>query len=315
MRSDGETAEPFSPFFPVAEPARIMYIALCPTAQSDMGFLHPSPTARRPGGGPGAFTLIELLVVIAIIAVLAAMLLPALSKARQQARTTACLNNLRQLQLAYMLYVGDHRDELPQNDSVLEVDNNGDGTFSPGVSWCPGDVRRDPTTTNIQNGVLFPYNRTVGIYRCPADPGKVPLKNGGFAPRTRSYNLSIWLNAQIADGSGAYAKLTEVNDPGISDCQAFVEVHEDTIADATFGLYPEGYGFYGDHWLDVPADRHNQGGALSFLDGHVERYRWRATKKGIAITDLATEPDNRADMRKLQKTIPSLKTIADRQGF
>ena len=282
-----------------------------------MGAVRKLGAKRGPRRAAAAFTLIELLVVIAIIAVLVALLLPALSRAKQQARTTACLNNLRQLQIAYMLYVGDHRDELPQNDSVLEVDAGGDENqaITRGLSWCPGDVRKDPTTTNIQNGLLFPYNRTVGIYRCPADAGRVPLATGGSAPRTRSYNLSIWLNTQVADGSGAYVKFTDVTDPGPSGFQSFVEVHEDTIADATFGLYPDGYPFFGDHWLDVPADRHNRGGDLSFLDGHVERYRWRAPKKGLAIADEASEPDQRTDMRKLQTTIISLKTLTERQGY
>ncbi|HTH47011.1 MAG TPA: prepilin-type N-terminal cleavage/methylation domain-containing protein [Candidatus Limnocylindria bacterium] len=277
--------------------------------------------SRRPRQSPSrssrAFTLIELLVVIAVIAILAGLLLPSLSQAKQQARAAGCLSNLRQLQLAYQLYIGDHNDRLPPNDSVLFVDDGGgtSAAVTPGISWCPGDVRTDPTTTNIQNGVLFPYNRSVGIYRCPSDPGRVPLPTGGSAPRTRSYNLSIWLNCQVADGSGAYVKFTEINDPGTSRCQTFVDVHEDEIADATFGLYPPDYpSGFSNEWLDIPADRHNQGGNLAFLDGHVERFRWKAPKTGLNVGDPAPEPLQRADLRQLQTTIPSGKTVLERQS-
>ncbi len=275
----------------------------------------PNPTPPR---SRRAFTLIELLVVIAVIAILVALLLPALGQAKRQAKAAACLSNLKQLQLAFYLYVGDHNDRLPPNDSVLFVDDNGDpdSSVTKGASWCPGDVRKDATTTNIQNGALFVYNQSVGIYRCPADPGRVFLTNGTTAPRTRSYNLSIWLNCQVDAPSGAYVKYTEVTEPGIANCQTFVEVHEDDIADATFGLYPKDYpSVYSNHWLDIPADRHNQGGNLAFLDGHVERFRWKAPKKGLNIGDFAAEPLQRADLRKLQSTIPTWNTILTRLGL
>ncbi len=260
------------------------------------------------------FTLIELLVVIAIIAILAAMLLPSLARAKQLAQSTACLNNLKQLQLAYLLYVGDHRDELVQNDSVLYVNDNGtpmSADFS-GISWCPGDVRVQTNTVAIETGVLFPYNSSVAIYRCPADPGRVRLFGGGSRPRIRSYNLSIWLNSQVADGSGAYWKMTEVLDPSISQCQTFVDTHEDTIADATFGLLPPEDPDWGKRWLDVPADRHNRGGNLAFLDGHVEHFRWQVYKKGLTVGAPVIPASQIPDLRKMQTTILSWATLLDR---
>jgi prepilin-type N-terminal cleavage/methylation domain-containing protein/prepilin-type processing-associated H-X9-DG protein len=276
---------------------------------------HRGTRVRRHFGAPPAFTLIELLVVIAIIAILAALLLPGLSRARQLALSADCLNHLRQLQTASQLYTTDNRDWLVQNDSVLFVsgpDGGPNGSFTNGISWCPGDVRKDTTTTNIQNGLLFPYSRSTPIYRCPADNKRVPLPLGGSVPRTRSYNLSIWLNCEASDGAGPYLKFTEVTDPPTSGCQSFVDTHEDEIADATFGLYPKGYPFWGDQWLDVPADRHNQGANLAFLDGHAEHFRWRASKKGVSIGDPVSDPKQLQDYRKLQTTILSWATLQKR---
>lgn len=273
--------------------------------------VEPSERSRKQSRG---FTLIELLVVIAIIAILAALLLPALSHAKQLAWSTACLNNLRQLQLASTLYSGDHRDELVQNDSVLYVGETGDqaGSDFAGISWCPGDVRYQTNTLAIENGVLFPYNRSVAIYRCPADPGRVRLTNGRSLPRIRSYNLSIWLNMQAADGTGSYAKMTDVLDPSFSQCQTFVETHQDAIADATFGLYPAEMPDWGERFVDIPADRHNQGGNLAFLDGHVEHFRWKVSKKGLDVGDPVLPKSQIPDLRKLQTTILSWNTLQDR---
>src|ERR1035441_3018380 len=127
-----------------------------------------------------AFTLIELLVVIAIIAILAAMLLPALAKAKEKAKETQCLNDYKQLQLCYLMYIGDNNDQLP-----LNFVNN------PPQNWILGRAQTDVTTTNIQNGVLYPYNHSVAIYACPANTmmitaaGLPPVT----APQTRTCSI------------------------------------------------------------------------------------------------------------------------------
>ena len=114
------------------------------------------------------FTLIELLVVIAIIAILAALLLPALATAKQKAMTAGCQNNQKQLQMAWFLYLGDNADVMVPNNVLYNIGMSADAEV--GASWCMGSGRYDATTTNIQSGVLFPCNSSVGIYRCPADP-------------------------------------------------------------------------------------------------------------------------------------------------
>jgi prepilin-type N-terminal cleavage/methylation domain-containing protein len=256
-----------------------------------------------------AFTLIELLVVIAIIAILAAMLLPALAKAKQRAQTIGCLNNLKQLNTCWAMYTHDHDDVMPPNNSVYDI---GTGQPIPGLdlsqTWCPGNARADTNYDNIKLGYLYTYNTSVGIYHCPADLAPVYALDGTVwhIPRTRSYNLSQSINGFGGPNSSmwwipSYQKMTQIRDPSPSALFVFSDVHEEEILDALFGVPMLGSQWEG-MWFDLPANRHSQGNCLSFADGHVERWKWVAPKIFTALGQ-SVRSDELPDYRRLQNAV------------
>jgi prepilin-type N-terminal cleavage/methylation domain-containing protein/prepilin-type processing-associated H-X9-DG protein len=239
-----------------------------------------------------AFTLIELLFVIAIIAILAALLLPALSKAKQQAKTVGCLNNLKQLEVCFHLYAVDNGDILPPNNSIMGFSDSGSSSnvdsLAAGISWCPDHARTDTNTLDLQKGLLFSYNRSAGIYHCPADQSKVETPDGQLLPmlRNRSYNMSQSVNGypEFLDSAPyplnvlpSWKKFAQIRKPTPSRLFVFIDEHPDTLLDAQFGN-PVSIPVYPPMWFDMPADRHNQGACLSFADGHAERWRWNVPK-------------------------------------
>ena len=240
----------------------------------------------------------ELLVVIAIMAVLSAILLPALNKGRSRSQAISCLNNLRQLQLSWQMYSDDNEDTLPANNYV-DGFKVGSLVLTKGPSWCPGNARTDTTTANIENGLLFGYNHSTAIYHCPSDNSRVEAPGvEGDRLRTRSYSMSGSINSEVTGGP-FFRKFSEILTPSPSGLFVFLDTHEDGILDAQFAMFRNGSD-YPKAWIDLPSGRHDQAGNLSFADGHIERWRWQAPKAFTRWQQPASSMEDLNDLRRLQ---------------
>jgi prepilin-type N-terminal cleavage/methylation domain-containing protein/prepilin-type processing-associated H-X9-DG protein len=281
------------------------------------GFSDPGHEVQVRPHLPG-FTLVELLVVIAIIALLMALLQPVLFLVRAKSREITCLNNLKQLQICAKLYSLDNDDFLLPNRFVYLLDTN-THELSPGFSetmtWCPGLAPFDTTTENIKKGLIFRYNTSTEIYRCPSDKSRVRTPEGEILNirRTRSYNLCESINGFPYDDKTAlvpsFAKESEIDDPSPAKLLFFVDVHEQSIYDSHFGIPPLGWGSANEpaRWWDLPTGRHLQGGNFSFADGHVEHWRWEKSKIFTEFGQLVRDDGEIVDFQRVQRGVKSVK--------
>lgn len=249
-------------------------------------------TTRRSGFR--GFTLVELLVVVAIVAILASLILPALARARARAQGSFCLNNTRQLAVAWMLYADDHEGKLAYNLEKSAVVVASPGAPSMDVNWVNNVLTwgLDSDNTNAEKMVssgLGPYTRkTAAVYRCPSDYVLSAVQqNAGWPSRVRSYSM----NAMVGDAGPASAygynrnnpdymqffKSTTISRP--SDIFVFLDEHPDSIDDGYFINN-------GDikAWHDVPASYHDGAASFSFADGHSEIHHWRYSSTKVPAT-------------------------------
>lgn len=279
------------------------------TKRNEWNMRHPrlgKSSVRPPFRTVGrAFTLIELLVVIAIIAVLASMLLPALGKAKAKAQQIACLNNYRQLQICWSMYVDDHHDALPPN--ATSSGGGREGWVATAETWINGNAWTDSTSSNIENGVLFPYNRSIKIYKCPADRSTV--RDLGKIPRFRSVALNSYMNDMPdPNDRSCWHSFSQIKDPPPAKAFVFLDEHENSIDNARFKLAARESWL----WIDFPGTRHLNGCVLSFADGHSELWRWiepntlQISKLKGWIQSQPGVPGTDRDLRRVYEAIPAL---------
>jgi prepilin-type N-terminal cleavage/methylation domain-containing protein/prepilin-type processing-associated H-X9-DG protein len=267
-----------------------------------------TPGARRKGAGnPGmGLTLIELLVVIAIIAILAALLLPALSSAKARAEGVFCANNARQLTIAWQVYSDDHNGRLAYNlggsGGRAVAGHTNLNWVNNIMNWEVEDVGQvlgsdNTNVATITEASLGPYAKSASIYRCPSDHVlSADQRKAGWSHRIRSYSMNAMVgNAGEISQSGVnqnnpnyvqFFNMGSIRKPSM--IFVFLDEHPDSINDGYF-LNKRVYSYYSGYvaqWIDLPASYHNGATSFGFADGHAELHKWR-----FGVTKPPSQPE------------------------
>jgi prepilin-type N-terminal cleavage/methylation domain-containing protein/prepilin-type processing-associated H-X9-DG protein len=269
----------------------------------------PGKQTMRGVAAP-AFTLIELLVVIAIIAILAGLLLPALSQAKLKAQSITCVSNQKQLSTAWIMYAGDYDDRIVLNWASHP---------SAWIDGSLGSVHDRPGATNVnalRRGLLYPYNPNDGVYQCPAAKGGPPTP-----PYMRTTRLVRHYSLQGRMGGGdartpadtswvlgpkyaQYKKLSEVKDPSPSEAMTFLDESILCLDDGYFAVNANA-----DHlnikWQNSPTVRHGKSAVFAFADGHAERWSWRVmnVEQDLSVPVTQYKVNTTVDLQRVQRAV------------
>jgi prepilin-type N-terminal cleavage/methylation domain-containing protein len=267
------------------------------------------------------FTLIELLVVIAIIAILMAILMPALNRVREQGKRAVCLNNMRQLQLAWIIYADENEDSIVNGEAF----NGGDGTAPVptsgrhnGERWWTGDdvapdyqhgeqLLKEVQLRAIEAGALFPYCPNLKLYKCPT----------GVRGEMRTYSIVDSMNGLTSGrtgtvdnkGRGVIGKRTVL---WIKNTAEIRQPHNRAVFLDEGRVTPDSYAthYVNERWWDPPHVRHGTGTCLSFADGHSEYWKWKGKKTrdtGNMVHPAhqmePETPEEKEDLYRMQKAV------------
>ncbi len=241
------------------------------------------------------------------------MLLPALSRAKAKAHQAYCYSNFRQLQLCWHMYADEHDDRLVPNHASGAAFSRA-AVWADSQTWLQGNAYTDVNASNIESGPLYLYNKNPGIYKCPGDRSTV--RDQGQVPRSRSVSMNVYMNWDDTGGdytTYCWHKLSQIGAPGPSKASVFIEEHENSISQSGFFInHPNKLLIFGTGlwtWITFPAVRHNNGGTLSFADGHVEGWKWRepnTSKIASQAPWLFSRPavSNDRDLMRFMQTLP-----------